>query len=136
MASIIAMMRENSPPGGQPIVLQSAREAGLTITRLVYGHAHYFAGVGAARKAVRSRLRSWKEDGHWEMGDHSPIYSIQRWEVKTSKARLLEALQTGGVTAESVEVLECWTLDNANKLYSWKGWLTDEPDLLDEESER
>jgi len=132
VASIIAMRRENSPPGGQPIVAI----VGAGRTRLVYGHAHYFAGVGAARKAVRSRLRSWKEDGHWEMGDHSPIYSIQRWEVKTSKARLLEALQTGGVTAESVEVLECWTLDNANKLYSWKGWLTDEPDLLDEESER
>ena len=124
MASIIAMRRENSIES--PLGVPQSR------TRLVYGHARYFAGAGAARKAVRSYLRSWNSEGHWEMGDPPPIFSIQRWEVKTGKARLLEALQTGGVTAESVEVLECWTLDNANKLYSWKGWLTDEPDLLDE----
>ena len=100
------------------------------------GWGLYFTGVGEAKKEVKRSLRSWNSEGHWEMGDSPPIFSIQRWEVKTSKARLLEALQTGGVTAESVEVLECWTLDNDGKLYSWKGWLTDEPDLLDEESER
>jgi hypothetical protein len=88
----------------------------------------YLAGVGEARKAVKKYLRVWKREQEG-MGDAKPVLSIQRWEVKTGKAKLLEALNTGGVEAESAEAIECWSIDNDNKLFSWEGWLTDDPDL-------
>ena len=89
----------------------------------------YYTSVSDARKAAKSSLMIFREEVQSRPFNTAPIITMEKWEVKCTRENLLFALQIGRIAYESAEGLECWTVDNDGKLFSWKGWLDDDPDL-------
>jgi len=95
----------------------------------------YFAQMGQAKSRVKQILREVKKRygpvSYKGQTGVLPVLAIQRWNVKTSKANLVLALQVGKVYCDpnDREDVECWTLDNDGKLYKWDGAIHDDPDL-------
>jgi len=96
------------------------------------GEFKYFSSYNAARDSAKLAILQWVQIKRRRRQGASnalcPVMGIEKWTIKTGKAKLLEALRTRVVVPENIERVECWALDNEGRTYRWVGGLDDEPE--------
>jgi hypothetical protein len=95
----------------------------------------WFSGLGAARKAAKTKIRGYikGQGGVPSLDDrYTPVMIIEAWDVKTTKASLIAALngQPQDLAPANKKLpVEVWAIGNDGKPFSWEGGINDDPDL-------